>query len=128
MKITQIIFRKVLTCMILYISLLLSAPLSAQGAFHLAGQYAYRENLSKELNLAGKMNKIIKPGYKLSLKELEAYHSNKRSGEFRNLRMENIKKSREDKPTQAVSIDTVQKLRLALLKRNFAGSSTKTNN
>jgi hypothetical protein len=114
--------------MIFIISAFLSARLTAQMSFHLAGPYSYQQNLNRELHLAEKRNKIPGQIFTSDFRQPIKNDSTKNSTEANIPGKEISKEGKNNEEPTSEGQDTIQKICLAELKRNNGESKRRNTN
>jgi hypothetical protein len=119
MRVTDYIGKMVVISMIFFISLFSTENLNAQMTFHLSGQYVYGNNLIKDLNPKEQREKITTAKLKDQREESRLKRSNKNKAS----KIGAEKGNTENKWSRSEAGDSVQKLHLAQLNRNFTENS-----
>lgn len=117
MSATGFKYKTVIIGIIFIISVFISGKLTAQMFFHLVGPFSYQQNLNRELHLAEKRNKIPGNIFTTCILHPVKYDSTKNSTEGNIHRKEILKEGKNNEEFPSVCQDTIQKIRLAQLKR-----------
>jgi hypothetical protein len=128
MSATGFKYKCVLIGIIFIISAFLSGRLTAQMTFHLAGPFSYQQNLNMELHLAEKRNKIPTHIFATCIRQPVKNDPAKNSTEANIPGKEISIEGKNNEEFSSAGQDTIQKIRLAQLKRNTGEFKRKTVN